>query len=102
MAFITGPVPETFEREISASPTEFERDLRKAWPPGVELLAPARYGLVCGAVRLEISVEVKGVRRLGLLQLPVIAARYVFGGGEEPDRRRLLESLDRAMQRGGG
>lgn len=102
MAFITGPVPESFEREISASPAEFERDLRKAWAAGVELVAPAHYRLVTQAVRLDITIEVKGERRLGLLALPVIAARYAFTGGDAADRRRLLEPLDRAMQRGGG
>ncbi|WP_449191985.1 hypothetical protein [Thauera sp.] len=32
MAFINGPVPESFERRVTATPREFERDLRQAWP----------------------------------------------------------------------
>ena len=32
MAFINGPVPESFERRVTATAREFERDLRQAWP----------------------------------------------------------------------
>ena len=32
MAFINGPVPESFERRVTATPQEFARDLRQAWP----------------------------------------------------------------------
>lgn len=102
MAFITGPVPEAFEREVTATATEFERDLRKAWPAGVDMLEAGHFGLHEGAVRLAIRVESKGVRRLGLFELPVLIAHYRFSGGEEPDRKRLLSRLDRAMQKGGG
>lgn len=95
-------MPERFEREVAASPAEFERDLRKAWPAGVEVVAPGHFRLRSGSTRLEIRVEVRGVRRLGLLELPVLAARYEFAGGDAGDRKRLLAPLDRAMQRGGG
>lgn len=102
MAFISGPVPESFDRELTASTAEFERDLRKAWPAGVEAVAPCHFRLHAGPTRLDIHIEARGVRRLGLFELPILAARYVFSGGEEPDRRLLLAPLDRAMQRGGG
>jgi hypothetical protein len=32
VAFINGPVPESFERRVTATAREFERDLRQAWP----------------------------------------------------------------------
>ena len=32
MAFIAGPVPESFERRVTATPQAFARDLRQAWP----------------------------------------------------------------------
>jgi hypothetical protein len=102
VAFITGVVPESLVREITASPAEFERDLRKAWAAGVEQVTPGHLRLHDGGTRLDIHVEVRGVRRLGLFELPVLSARYHFSGGGEPDRRRLLATLDRAMQRGGG
>lgn len=101
-AFIHGPVPERFEREVGASPAEFERDLRQAWPAGVETVAPGHFRLDDGATRLDVRIEARGVRRLGLFELPVSTAHYDFAGGHEAARRRLLAALDRAMQRGGG
>ena len=102
MAFIAGPVSEAFEREVSASPPQFERDLRKAWPAGVETVAPGHFRVQDGATRLDIEIEARGIRRLGLFELPLLAVRYRFSCGDEAARRRLLATLDRAMQRGGG
>ncbi|HRP97811.1 MAG TPA: hypothetical protein PL143_16340 [Rhodocyclaceae bacterium] len=102
MTFVSGPVPECFEREVAASPAEFERDLRKAWPAGVAAPAQGRFRIVAGEIALDIAVEPLGTRRLGLIELPRLAVRYRFEGGDETARRRLLTVLDRAMQRGGG
>nr|WP_050414965.1 hypothetical protein [Azoarcus sp. CIB] len=102
MVFISGPVPERFEREVTASPAEFERDLRKASPGAVEAVAPDHFRVSAGPTRLDIHVAARGVRRLGLLQLQTLCVRYEFSGGAESDRRALLVPLDRAMQRGGG
>lgn len=102
MAYVSGPVPACFAREVAASSAEFERDLRKAWPAGVTLLAQGRFRIVAGELALDIVVEPLGTRRLGLIELPRLAVRYCFEGGDEAARRRLLSVLDRAMQRGGG
>lgn len=106
MAFIVGPVPEQFVREVAATPVAFERDLRKAWPAGVVAeRTSADGGVFCladGGLNLEIHVEPAGVRRIGLLALPLCRATYRFSGGDEAARARLLATLDRAMQRGGG
>lgn len=102
MAFVSGPVPERFEREVTASPAEFERDLRKASPCAVETVTPHHFRLCVGPTRLDIHVAACGVRRLGILQLQTLGVRYEFTGGTESDRRALLVPLDRAMQRGGG
>lgn len=102
MAFINGPVPEALEREITATSAEFERDLRRAWPAGVETPAPGHFRIHDGDTRLDIRIEPRGLRRLGLFDLPVLAAHYRFTAADEPARRRLLATLDRAMQRGGG
>ena len=101
-AFVSGPVPVTFEREITASPAEFERDLRRAWAGGVDTIAPRRLRVADGGTRLDLHIETRGVRRLGLFELPVIVVQYRFSDVDEPARRRLLVALDRAMQRGGG
>lgn len=102
MAFINGPVPETFEREVAARPEEFERDLRKAWPAGVDIVTPLRFALADGELKLVIELEPIESRRIGLLTLPRLIARYRFSSGDEVARRLLLQRLDRAMQRGGG
>lgn len=102
MAFITGPVPERFERELTATPAEFERDLRKAWPAGVDTIAPGHFRLHDGATRLDIHIAARGIRRLGLFELPILSARYEFSQGDASARHQLLAPLDRAMQRGGG
>lgn len=102
MAFINGAVPESFEREVTATAAEFERGLRRAWPRKVETLGPRRFRVHDGAEHLDIRVEPLRARRVGLLELPVIAAHYAFSSGDEAARRRLLAALDRAMQRGGG
>ncbi|WP_332673060.1 hypothetical protein [Aromatoleum sp.] len=101
-AFISGPVLETFEREVSATPAQFERDLRTAWPAGVETVAPGHFRVQDGTTRLDLRVESRGVRRLGMFELPVIAVGYRFSGAGEPERARLLRMLDHAMLRGGG
>lgn len=102
MAFISGPVPERFEREVTASLAEFARDLHKASSVEVETVAPGHFRLCGRATRLDIHVVARGTRRIGLLELPTLAVRYEFSGGSEGDRRALLVPLDRAMQRGGG
>lgn len=102
MAFISGPVPESFERRITATPREFERDLRQAWAE-VQGSADQRcFTLQDGAQALRIDIEPAATRRLGLFELPQLIARYRFGPGEASARRALLERLDRAMQKGGG
>ncbi len=102
MAFIHGPVAESFEREVAATLREFERDLRQAWPGGVECSGDGRYRISDGTLVLDIEAHATGTRRLGPLELPQLSARYRFAGGDEAARRRLLARLDRAMQRGGG
>ena len=102
MAFINGPVPESFERRVTATAREFERDLRQAWPTVEGAAAARRFSLQEGAQTLVIDIEPAGVRRLGLFELPQLDVRYRFGPGDEATRRALLARLDRAMQKGGG
>lgn len=102
MAFINGPVPESFERRVTATAREFERDLRQAWGAVQGSADALRFALADGAQSLVIEIEPAGVRRLGLFELPQLIVRYRFGPGEETARRALLARLDRAMQKGGG
>mgnify|MGYP006157913459 CR=1 FL=1 len=102
MAFINGPVPESFERRVTATAREFERDLRQAWPAVEGGAAALRFSVHDGAQSLVIDIAPAGVRRLGLFELPQLDVRYRFGPGDEAARRALLVRLDRAMQKGGG
>lgn len=101
MAFINGPVQEIVERLVTATPAEFERDLRAAWAK-VSCPAPGRLLLVDGEQRLTLELQVLPVRKLGLFELPQLQVRYCFEGGDEPARRSWLAKLDRSMQKGGG
>jgi hypothetical protein len=102
VVFFNDVVPQRFERTITATPEEFCRDLRKAWPDGVVSAVPNRFSVACGDLALEIVAIAQGTRRLGMLELPLLKVTYEFRGGDEAARRRLLHTLDRAMQRGGG
>ena len=102
MAFIHGLVPESFERRVTATPREFERDLRQAWAEVQGSAERLHFALQEGAQTLAIDLEPAGVRRLGLFELPQLIVRYRFGPGDESTRRALLTRLDRAMQKGGG
>ena len=90
------------EREMAASPAEFERGLRLGAPEGVESLGNGRYRVRQGETRLEIRITPKGERRIAALCLPLLHVVYQFQAGAQPQRRRLLARLDQAMQRGGG
>jgi hypothetical protein len=102
VAFISGPVPESFERRVTATPQAFARDLRQAWPGVVADGGGLHFSLHEGAQTLVIAIEPAGVRRLGLFELPQLDVRFRFGPGAEPARRALLARLDRGMQKGGG
>lgn len=102
LAFIRGPVPEFFTREVTATPAQFERDLRQAWDGGVEFAPTGALRIRHGMLVLDITVRAGAMRKLGLFELPVLHADYRFTGGDEAARRDLLARLDRAMQRGGG
>lgn len=102
MAFINGPVPARVERLLTATPAQFERDLRAAWPAVSGSAASGALSIEAGDLRLVIELAPAGVRRLGLFELPQLQVAYVFSGADEDARRALLGTLDRGMQKGGG
>ena len=57
MAFIHGPVPESFERQVTATAREFERDLRQAWPAVQSGAETRRLSVQDGAQTLVIELE---------------------------------------------
>jgi len=93
---------EAFEREVGATPVEFERSLQKAAPGAVSVLGNGHYLVECGNVSLSIKAAPMPPRRIALFSLPVLKVNYRFSGGDDAARKSVLERLDRAMQRGGG
>jgi hypothetical protein len=90
------------EREVSATAEEFVRGLHAAAPGVVRRLDAASWLVQGEGVELVVRVEPLGERVLGALRMPVVRVRYEFRAGEPRAQRRLLDALDRAMQRGGG
>lgn len=93
------------EREVSASEAEFLRCLRVAHAGPVVVsqeggVTVARLG--DGGVALEIELTPLPPRRIALLHLPSLRARYRFVSGEAAACADLLRRLDLGMQRGGG
>jgi hypothetical protein len=93
--------PNTIEREVWATPTEFRRGLSLAFPARVV----ERNGLLCvndGQAAMEIALEVMPPQTIALLELPrmKVSLRGTLG---TPDMfRALVARMDLAMQRGGG
>ncbi|WP_227817593.1 hypothetical protein [Nitrogeniibacter aestuarii] len=92
----------SFEREVGATLTEFERSLEKAAPGAVTVLGAGVFQVDCDNVTLRMDAKPVAPRRIGLFVLPVLKVSYQFSGGDEKARKALLDHLDRAMQRGGG
>jgi hypothetical protein len=89
------------ERVISASVTEFLRELNLAFPGGVQH-AGNRVRVDAFGATLEVEIEVLEPVAIGLLRLPRLRARFRFSAGNAADCDRLFDHLDRATQRGGG
>lgn len=102
MVFVQGPVAAEFERLVSATPAQFERELRTCWPQTVGSAAEGVLHVVGAGARLAIHLQALPMRRLGLFELPQLRVRYCFTAGDEAARRELLALLDRGMQKGGG
>lgn len=92
---------ETLEREISASPQEYCRGVRLAFPGQV-----AEHGTTLrvedGKATMEIVLTAVAPRALGALALPALKVTIRFSGGTRQQRQALLARMDMATQRGGG
>ena len=90
-----------FERDVSATETEFAASLRAACPGEVRG-GPREFTVMSRGAVLEIAIEPTAPRRIASIVLPRLIARYRFTRGTTEAQSVLLAHLDRAMQRGGG
>ena len=90
----------TFEKEMAIERHEFRRTLRRALR-GARIVEDGDTITVHdGGGTLEITLSPRAERRIGLLALPVLAARFRYRGHADPAGH--LARLERSFQRGGG
>jgi hypothetical protein len=89
------------ERELYASPAEFLRGLRSAFPDAVEG-GTLSFRVRRGGAAMEIGVTPGPDLAIAGLRLPSIRVRMRFTEGDALARARLLAYLDLATHRGGG
>ena len=90
----------TVEKEMAIERREFRRTLRRALPEAHISEDGDTITVREGTGTLKITLSPKGERRIGLLALPVLSARFHYSGYEDPDGH--LARLDISFQRGGG
>jgi hypothetical protein len=96
-----GGAVDALEREVSASPEEFARSLRNAFPDAQED-GPLRFRVERHGVRLEIDLRPGPDLAIALLRLPTVRVSIRCLGADAAARARLLAYLDLATRRGGG
>ena len=79
---------------------EFWRTLRRALPEADISENGDTITVREGTGTLEITLSSRPERRIGLLALPVLAARFHYSGYDDPEGH--LARLDISFQRGGG
>ena len=96
-----GGAIDVLEREVSASPEEFARSLRNAFPDAEEdsLL---QFRVERDGVRLEIDLRRGPDLAIALLRLPTVRVSIRCLGADAAARGRLQAYLDLATHRGGG
>ncbi len=79
---------------------EFRRTLRRALPEAEIAEDGDTITVREGDGTLEITLSAERERKIGLLALPVITARFHYSGYDDPAAH--LARLDISFQRGGG
>ncbi len=102
LADVQSNYAERFEREMGCTAAELT-----GWLPGAVEPHPLRLGdnsaevtLTPGKLLLDWSVL--PLRRIGLISLPRLTARFVFEDTDDQARQRFMRRFDLYMQRGGG
>ena len=88
------------EKEMAIERHEFRRTLRRALSEARIVEDGDTITVREGQGTLEITLSAERERRIGLLALPVITARFHYSGYDDPAGH--LARLDISFQRGGG
>lgn len=94
------PESVTVEKEMAIERGEFLRTLRRALPDARLVEEGERILVEDADGTLEITLAPRPVRRIALLSLPVLHARFRYV--EHADPAGHLARLERSFQRGGG
>jgi hypothetical protein len=89
------------ERAVTASRDEYERGLRAAFPDAVQG-GPERFRATYRGTVMEVQLTPQPPRRIGRLDLPVLAVRISFPAAPAEERVTMLARLDLVTHRGGG
>ena len=89
-----------FEKEMAIEHREFRRTLRRALPGACIAEDGDMITVRDDEGTLEITLSAERVRRIALLALPVLTARFCYRDHEDPAGH--LARLERSFQRGGG
>jgi hypothetical protein len=93
--------PDTIEREVWATQTEFRHGLVLAFPDGVSERAGA-FTVNAPPAAMEIALTELPPRAIALLNMPRMKVSIRMTAGTPEERRAMLRRMDLAMQRGGG
>ncbi len=96
-----GAPPSTVEREVTATPEEFARGLRLAFP-GALAGGPRCYRVTRKGIAMDAEWSLRPPRVLAGLTLPVLAVTLRFPTADAQERAEMLAWLDLVTHRGGG
>ncbi len=96
-----GAPPGIVEREVTATPEEFERGLRLAFP-GAVAGGPRRFRATRNGIVMDAEWSPLPPRVIARLTLPVLAVTLRFPTAGAQERAEMLAWLDLVTHRGGG
>jgi hypothetical protein len=95
------PFAGMLDREIGATPEEYLRGLKSAFPKGVQS-GPFEFEASTPTTTLRVAITPMPRHCTREFAFPRLAVHLSFSGGDPYEQRALLDYMDRMMLRGGG
>jgi hypothetical protein len=95
-------MPVSFGRDMGLTHAEFLRSLPEAVGHPHYRIEGDRIEIADSAGPIIILLQPAGVRRVGMLSLPVTRVEFRFGEMPRAQRDRFMARFERYFQRGGG